>query len=143
MVNEISNKVSFNDRLIYFKNDVKNYFETEGKNENGNEECLEASLIRAGNRLAKQAEEIINIQKAKIEELKAENERLKKNIDGLNIFTTNYIKAIRLQAIKEFADKLKEIIYTHEDKVDVDGIVILNRIDNSIDNLVKEMVEKQ
>ena len=37
---------------------------------------------------------------------KAEIERLKKNIDGLNIFTTNHMKVIRLQAIKEFAERL-------------------------------------
>ena len=74
---------------------------------------------------------------------KAENERLKKNIDGLNVFTTNHMKVIRLQAIKEFAERLKEIIYTHENRVDVDGIVLLTRIDNSIDNLVKEMTEVQ
>ena len=72
---------------------------------------------------------------------KAENERLKKNIDGLNVFTTNHMKVIRLQAIKEFAERLKEIIYTHENRVDVEGIVLLTRIDNSIDNLVKEMTE--
>ena len=78
--------------------------------------------------------DLINRQKAEIE-------RLKKNIDGLNIFTTNHMKVIRLQAIKEFAERLKEIIYTHENRVDVEGIVLLTRIDNSIDNLVKEMTE--
>ena len=41
--------------------------------------------------------DLINRQKAEIE-------RLKKNIDGLNIFTKNHIKVIRLQAIKEFAE---------------------------------------
>ena len=87
-------------------------------------------------RVGKLSIEIINRQKAEIE-------RLKKNIDGLNIFTTNLMKVIRLQAIKEFAERLKEIIYTHENRVDVDGIVFLTRIDNSIDNLVKEMTEVQ
>ena len=43
--------------------------------------------------------------------------------------------------IKEFAERLKEIIYTHGNIVDVDGVVLLTRIDNSIDNLVKEMTE--
>ena len=37
--------------------------------------------------------DLINRQKAEIE-------RLQKNIDGLNIFTTNHIKIIRLQAMK-------------------------------------------
>lgn len=51
-------------------------------------------------------------------------------------------KIIKSEAIKEFAERLKEIIYTHENRVDVDGIVLLTRIDNSIDNLVKEMTEE-
>lgn len=52
--------------------------------------------------------DLINRQKAEIE-------RLKKNIDGLNIFTTNHMKVIRLQAIKEFADKINELLtrYSH------------------------------
>lgn len=47
------------------------------------------------------------------------------------------------EAIKEFVERLKEIIYTHMDRVDVDGVVVLTRIDNSIDNLVKEMTEER
>ena len=46
---------------------------------------------------------------------KAEIERLQKNIDGLNIFTKNHITVIRLQAIKEFADRLKEEIRCEDD----------------------------
>lgn len=46
------------------------------------------------------------------------------------------------KATREFAERLKEIIYTHENRVDIDGIVLLIRIDNSIDNLVKEMTEE-
>lgn len=51
------------------------------------------------------------------------------------------VNQIKSEAIKEFAERLKEIIYTHENRVDVDGIVLLTRIDSSIDNLVKEMTE--
>lgn len=53
----------------------------------------------------------------------------------------DYMNSATNEAIKEFAERLKEIIYTHENRVDVDGIVLLTRIDNSIDNLVKEMTE--
>lgn len=88
------------------------------------------------------AAEACNEASALIDCQKAEIERLKKNIDGLNIFTTNHMKVIRLQSIKEFVERLKEIIYTHENRVDVDGIVLLTHIDNSIDNLVKEMTEE-
>lgn len=52
------------------------------------------------NEIIKALSDLINRQKAEIE-------RLKKNIDGLNIFTTNHMKVIRLQAIKEFAKRLK------------------------------------
>lgn len=37
---------------------------------------------------------------------------------------------------------MKEIIYAYENRVDVDGIIILNRIDDGIDNLVKEMMKE-
>ena len=50
--------------------------------------------------LRNEALDLINRQKAEIE-------RLQKNIDGLNIFTTNHITVIRLQAIKEFAEELE------------------------------------
>lgn len=70
-----------------------------------------------------------------IKEQKAEIERLQKNIDGLNIFTTNHIKVVRLQAIKEFAEKLKEkatsTFYEEHKYVDTEDI----------DNLIKEMTE--
>lgn len=56
---------------------------------------------------------------------------------------TNTLKnEIKSEAIKEFVERLKEIIYIHMDRVDVDGIVLLTRIDNGIDNLVEEMREE-
>lgn len=58
--------------------------------------------------------------------------RLKTNIDELNIFTTNHMKVIRLQAIKEFAERLKEKFGIADCIVTVDN--------NDIDNLVKEMM---
>ena len=64
--------------------------------------------------------------------------RLKTNIDGLNIFTTNYIKVIRLQAIKEFAERLKETAYSYSDISGYRSTVVDA---DSIDNLVKEMME--
>ena len=66
---------------------------------------------------------------------KAEIERLKKNIDGLNIFTTNHIKVIRLQAIKEFAERLKEKLQWD---VEFDNKLVF---ESDIDNFVKEMME--
>lgn len=52
-------------------------------------------------------------------------------------------KTAKSEAIKEFVERLKEIIYTHMDRVDVDGVVLLKRIDDSIDNLVKEMMKEE
>ena len=80
--------------------------------------------------------DLINRQKAEIE-------RLKKNIDGLNIFTKNHIKVIRLQAIKEFAERLKDEMRLEDDCrydcmncfYECKGYVPI------IDNLVKEMTE--
>lgn len=81
--------------------------------------------------------DLINRQKAEIIRLKGE------------VVTNNIMKTARIkkeaksEAIKEFVERLKEIIYTHMDRVDVDGVVVLTRIDNSIDNLVKEMTEEE
>ena len=77
---------------------------------------------------AKNALDLINRQKAEIE-------RLKKNIDGLNIFTTNHIKVIRLQAMKEFAKRLKDN-YCFTDRW---GKIIPI---STVDNLVKEMTKE-
>lgn len=96
--------------------------------------------------LSHQAVDLINRQKAEIEELKSQMEFL----TGYNDILINADKALtgaieicKSEAIKEFAERLKEIIYTHENRVDVEGIVLLTRIDNSIDNLVKEMTEEE
>ena len=48
---------------------------------------------------------------------------------------------IRLQAIKEFAEKLTDKISVYSNYVDVDGIVILNRIFRMIEDIEKEMTE--
>lgn len=99
--------------------------------------------------LMKDVFDLINRQKAEIE-------RLKKNIDGLNIFTTNHMKVIRLQAIKEFAKRLKSKVNdlefrtkTHRKTVptkfcdDNANWVMHECIPKEIDNLVKEMTEVQ
>lgn len=92
----------------------------------------------------------IEKKEAEIKSLKKKNAILIRNADtafqdGLNenrdLFKKEVEPEIRAEAIKEFAERLKEIIYTHGNIVDVDGVVLLTRIDNSIDNLVKEMTE--
>ena len=81
-------------------------------------------------KLSNAALDLINRQQAEIE-------RLKKNIDGLNIFTKNHIKVIRLQAIKEFAKRLKEKLQWD---VEFDNKLVF---ESDIDNLVKEMTESE
>lgn len=80
---------------------------------------------------AENALDLINRQKAEIE-------RLKKNIDGLNIFTTNHMKVIRLQAIKEFAERLRNKIW-YSDWCNFEKPIT----PEIITNLVKEMTEEQ
>ena len=74
-----------------------------------------------------------------IDRQKEEIERLKKNIDGLNIFTTNHTKVIRVQAIKEFAERLKR--YSFVDNLSLNGKETVYVAD--IDNIIKEMTEVQ
>lgn len=161
MTDEISNKVSFNDRLTCFKSDVKDYFEAPViKNDNSVEECLEVYLIRDGYRIVNKAEEIINIQKAKIEELKAENEKskckictlegsietLKEMNEQLGVDVDRKYNLIckleedlrdsKSNAIKEFAERLK--LKLQWDCEFSDKLVF----ENDIDNLVKEMTEE-
>lgn len=97
--------------------------------------------------LHKNALNLINRQKAEIERLKKENTILSKNADtafqdGLDenrdLFKKEVEPEIRNEAIKEFAERLKESIYVRENGFDV---VLLTWIDNSIDNLIKEMTE--
>ena len=89
-----------------------------------------------------------------IDRQKEEIERLKKNIDGLNIFTTNHMKVIRVQAIKEFAERLKSRLAnlsvqtkTHGRKTtpnyvdDIANQILHDVVPQEIDNLVKEMTE--
>ena len=67
-----------------------------------------------------------------ISRYKAENKRLLQKL-----------QQAKSEAIIDFAERLKAIIYTHSNRVDVDGVVLLTRIDNSIDKLVKEMTEEK
>ena len=88
--------------------------------------------------------DLINRQKAEIERLTAKI-LVKDNINDYNTaqlrIAREELRTAKSEATKDFAKRLKEIIYTHMDRVDVDGVVLLTRVDNSIDNLVKEMTE--
>lgn len=96
--------------------------------------------------------EILNRQEAEIERLKKKNTILSKNADtafqdGLNenrdLFKKEVEPEIRNEAIKEFVGKLTDKISVYSKYVDVDGIVILNRIYRMIEDTEKEMTEEQ
>lgn len=83
--------------------------------------------------------DLINRQRIEIERMENQNTLLlKKKCKDINTAR----KIIKSEAIKEFAERLDEMIYaTHGNIVDVDGIVLLNHIDDDINKLVKEMTE--
>lgn len=105
------------------------------------EQNLTLDRINRQKEKIKEFDEKIVIQQGMIDYQKAEIERMKKNIDGLNIFTTNHMKVIRLQAIKEFAERLKEKCY--EDFQETYEMLSPYVTDDDIDKLVKEMTEVQ
>lgn len=99
---------------------------------------------------AENALDLINRQKAEIARLKRKNTILSKNADtafqdGLNenrdLFKKEVEPEIRNEAIKEFVGKLTDKISVYSNHVDVDGIVILNRIYRMIEDIEKEMTE--
>lgn len=53
------------------------------------------------------------------------------------------LRNLKSEAIKEFAEKLTDKISVYSKYVDVDGIVILNRIFRMIEDVEKEMTEVQ
>ena len=76
--------------------------------------------------------------KADIERLENQNTLLlKKKCKDINTAR----KIIKSEAIKEFAEKLTDKISVYSKYVDVDGIVILNRIFRMIEDIEKEMTK--
>lgn len=109
----------------------------------------DTETIKELEKALKVAEETINRQKAEKENLeieiqamrnaangyKAEVERLK---DTLKIYH-NYnpaIKHAKAEAVKEFAERLKEKAYFHEEY----GTMVLENVDEIVDDLVEETV---
>ena len=103
------------------------------------EDCVTCESFGKSNEflLTKDTLDLITRQKAEIERLKRENEILSVNADtafqdGLNeardLYATEVENEIKAEAVREFAEKLKDIYSVH------DGLHL------TIDNLVKEMV---
>ena len=113
----------------------------------GGSNCHECPIEGCTDDIFGNALDLINRQKAEIE-------RLKKKIDGLNIFTKNHIKVIRLQEMKEFAEELEYFVLNEDIEVvepkckDYESYInganqFRHQIKNGINNLVKEMTEEK
>ena len=98
--------------------------------------------------LARSSLDIINSQKAKIEKLKTEIERIEKELTGYKLrlkMSECTVDEIKSKAIKECLEKVKNYIKTHCNpygKPDFDYDTSI-KILNFIDNLVKEMTEEK
>ena len=94
--------------------------------------------------VAKSTVDLINRQKAEVERLTAKI-LVKDNVNYYNTaqlrIAREELRTAKSEAIKEFAERLKKSIYVRENGFDVSDIILLTRIDNSIDNLVKEKTE--
>lgn len=147
--NEITREKTFSEELPYFKEQIKEIFDNY-HNPNDNEDPLRISVLRDSYRIVRKAEEEITCQKAEIERLKRENEILSTNADtafqdGLNeaqdLYATQVENEIKTEAIKEFADKLKENVTDCHTVSDGEYVGYdWTDIAHCIDNLVKEVV---
>ena len=94
----------------------------------------------------------LRIAREKIKKLKQENIILSQDADtafqdGLNEAQDLYAEQVKVEvkseAIKEFAERLTDKIFVYIKYVDVDGVVILNRIRRMMKDIEKEMMEVQ
>ena len=130
--NEITREKTFSEELPYFKERIKEVFDNYHK-PNVNENPLYICVLRDSRRIVRKAEEEITRQQAEIESLK------KVVIDD---YATEYDDKIKSEAVKEFAERVKNKIKTEcnpygKPTFDYDTSISIMRY---IDNLVKEMV---
>ena len=141
--NEIKREKTFSEELLYFKERIKEVFDNYD-NPNGNEDPLCIAVLRDSNRIVRKAEEEINRQQAEIEQLKFEIAKLlpKGCPYAIQAEVSNKLEAqIKSEAIKEFADRLKENITDCHTASDGEYVGYdWTDITHCIDNLVKEMV---
>lgn len=124
--NEITREKTFSEELQYFHERIKKVFDNYD-NPNGYEDPLYIAVLRDSHRIVRKAEEEINRQQAEIERLKKELQIARDAYIMLQ--TKNEIA--KSEAVKEFADKLKEKVYS---------VYSIRDLHKTIDSLVKEMV---
>ena len=126
---------SFEVRAESLKKRTKEFLSTY-ENPSGSEDRLEICLIREGYRAVLMAEEEINRQKAEIERLEANLKEAFAEIEALKQINLH----CKVESVKEFAERLKEKVESYDV---YDGYKITIRFaveEDTIDNLVKEMV---
>lgn len=142
--NEIKREKTFSEELPYFKERIKEVFDNY-HNLNGGKDPLYIAVLRDGYRIVRKSEEEITRQQAEIEKLESANdekfsqwymltEKTKQHYADLYNEAKDILKA---EAIKEFADRLKEKSFKtiRNYGLTKDVVEVCD-----IDNLVKEMV---
>ena len=116
----------------------------------GNTKCGECPMFRTPNCMNKVFGYALDL----INRKNAEMERLKEHIKHTNNVVKQVVKDTKSEAIKEFAEKLKEIMFNYYECVSESAkgrpykgdtlmdYEVVDMIEDSIDNLVKEMTEE-
>ena len=128
--NEITKEKTFSEELPHFKERIKEVFDNY-HNPNGYEDPLYIAVLRDSNRIVRKAEEEITRQQAEIERLQ---NTINDILDRQPILVERAEKYAKSEAIKEFAERLKEIVKFTDDTYEC------WEIEGYIDNLVKEMI---
>ena len=134
--NEIIREKTFSEELPYFKEQIKEVFDYYD-NPKGCAEMLYIAVLSDSNRIVRKAEEEITRQQAEIERLQHE----------LNIWKdiayreTSYVSIAKTEAVKEFAERLKEL-YTDESITD-DMHCFIGVIKQNIDDISEEMITRK
>lgn len=129
--NEVTREKTFSEELPYFKKQMKDAFERY-TNSNGHIDVVHISVLVDSKRILRKAEEEVTRQQAEIDVLN-------NNLSAMVVKMRNSAKATRNEAIKGFAERLKEEIDirpTHSNGQNKYVCFL-------IDNLVKEMVGEE
>ena len=124
--NEIKREKTFSEELPYFKERINEVFNNYS-NPNGYDDPLYIGVLRDSKRIVRKAEEEVIRQQAELEDLREivfmdRTEEIKKKN-----------KELKTEAVKEFAERLKEM--STQGFWETDAYVGVEQIDN----LVKEM----
>ena len=140
--NETTREKTFSEELPYFKERIKEVFDNY-HNLNGGEDPLYIAVLRDSNRIVRKAEEEITRQQTEIEQLKFEIAKLLPEgcPYATQVEVSNKLESqIKSEAIKEFAERLKEKSFKtiRNYGLTKDVVEVCD-----IDNLVKEMVGRK